>query len=165
MLKHLYFICPTDNIETIIENTFSNTNYYLSSLGNTINFDQGFIEEVNAQIRAKGISEITFILSDTNRIILDLYSLEEKKSMENIDKFFSNQRKNKEDKAISEHEAVFHSQLIATYLYSKIRELQLAMSESSYNHLKVNAQVYNRQMNMFTKIKNSTACYSSFSIN
>jgi len=165
VLKHLYFICPTDNLETIIENTFSNTNYYLSSLGNTINFDQGFIEEVNAQIRAKGISEITFILFDTNRIILDLYALEEKKSMENIDKFFSNEHKNKEDKTISEQQGVYYSQLIATYLYSKIRELQLAMSESSHKHLKINGQVYNRKMNIFTEIKNRTACYSSFSLN
>ena len=63
MGKHLYFVCPTDNLETVIENHFQNKNYFLSSLGNSLGFSFEVVEEINSLIENKGITEINFVLA------------------------------------------------------------------------------------------------------
>ncbi|WP_281615744.1 hypothetical protein [Flammeovirga sp. SubArs3] len=71
MQKHLYFVCPTDHLETIIEATFKEENYYYSSLGNSVSFEKDIISEINDVIETNNIKEVTFILSNTNKLILD----------------------------------------------------------------------------------------------
>ena len=46
MLKHLYFICPTDFLEGVIENVFKQINYYYTSLGNSITFDKDSVKQL-----------------------------------------------------------------------------------------------------------------------
>ena len=69
MLKHLYFTCPTDHLETVISESFDQENYFLSSLGNSVSFSSEFVNEVSSFIKAHSINKITFILSENNRII------------------------------------------------------------------------------------------------
>ena len=72
MSRHLYFVCPTDNLEKLIEEKYPQENYYLTSLGNSIKFSNDFIVEINGLIEAKGIEKVTFVLSKNNHFILDL---------------------------------------------------------------------------------------------
>lgn len=55
MQKHLYFICPTDHLETVINNTFKQENYYCNSLGNSIKFDSEMVGQINVLIETKNI--------------------------------------------------------------------------------------------------------------
>ena len=71
MLKHLYFTCPTDHLETTINKSFEHENYFLSTLGNSVSFSSEFVNEISSFIKANSINKITFILSDNNRIIRD----------------------------------------------------------------------------------------------
>mgnify|MGYP004137638051 CR=1 FL=1 len=74
MRKHLYFVCPTDHLETVINDHCYQENYYLTSLGNSVSFNSEFIGEINSLIEANRITEITFILSDnTSAILVQLY--------------------------------------------------------------------------------------------
>ncbi len=67
MQKHLYFICPTDYLETVIEASFLEENYFLTSLGNSLRLDSETLGEINGFIESKNINEITFVLSEDNR--------------------------------------------------------------------------------------------------
>ena len=77
MFNKLYFICPTDNIESIINSKLNDNNFYITSLANSITFNYDFIKELHSIIESKKISEITFVLSDDNKLIND--ALENKK--------------------------------------------------------------------------------------
>ena len=71
MFNKLYFICPTDNIESIINSKLNDNNFYITSLANSITFNYDFIKELLSFIEAKKISEIAFVLSDDNKLIKD----------------------------------------------------------------------------------------------
>ena len=71
MFNKLYFICPTDNIESIINSKLNDNNFYITSLANSITFNYDFIKELLSFIEAKKISEIAFVLSDDNKLIND----------------------------------------------------------------------------------------------
>ena len=64
--KHLYFICPTDYLEPVIDATFNQENYYMTSLGNDLDLNDEFVGEINGFIETKNIKEITFVLSKDN---------------------------------------------------------------------------------------------------
>lgn len=67
MSRNLYFICPTDFLETAINGTFFQENFFLTSLGNNFSFDLETIGEINGFIETKRIEKITFVLSKDNR--------------------------------------------------------------------------------------------------
>ena len=71
MFNKLYFICPTDNIESIINSKLNDNNFYITSLANSITFNYDFIKELHSIIESKKISEITFVLSDDHKLIND----------------------------------------------------------------------------------------------
>ncbi len=71
MRKHLYFICPTDRLEAVINARFKQENYYWTSLGNSVSFDNERVGEINALMETKSITGITFVLSDDNCMFLD----------------------------------------------------------------------------------------------
>ena len=81
MFNKLYFICPTDNIESIINSKLNDNNFYITSLANSITFNYDFIKELLSIIESKKISEITFVLSDDNKLINDAL---ENKQFKNI---------------------------------------------------------------------------------
>ena len=51
MSNNLYFICPTDNLESIINSTFNEEKYYVTSLANSITFNHQFIKLTSNIIR------------------------------------------------------------------------------------------------------------------
>ena len=64
MKKCLYFICPTDCLESTIQSTFHQENFFYSSLGNSVNFNECELNQAKQLICDKGIREISFILAD-----------------------------------------------------------------------------------------------------
>ena len=74
MQKHLFFICPTDALEGLINRAYKEENYFLSSLANSINFSEAVSETINALIETKCITEISFVLSTNNALFLDALS-------------------------------------------------------------------------------------------
>ena len=84
MQKNLYFLCPSENLEAVIEKSFPQENYFLSSLGNSISFSDDFILDINSLIESKGIGKITFILSNNNRFILDAMKNQEFNILKNL---------------------------------------------------------------------------------
>ena len=51
MQKRLFFICPTDNLEKAINFKFKQENYFLTSLGNSFEFNKDDVKEINTHIK------------------------------------------------------------------------------------------------------------------
>ncbi|WP_425075632.1 hypothetical protein [Psychroserpens sp. S379A] len=71
MSKNLFFLCPTDCLESVINNAFKNENYFYTSLGNSVTSDIKTVEHIKKLIIKYNIDNLYFVLSDHNQIILD----------------------------------------------------------------------------------------------
>jgi len=89
MKQCLYFICPTDYLETIIERTFDQENYFYSSLGNSVIFTKDELSEIKKLICSKGIREISFVLADDNPIVLDALANQNFSDIRGLKKFYN----------------------------------------------------------------------------
>jgi len=152
MRKHLYFICPTDHLETVIGNNFQQENYYLTSLGNSVTFNPTLIEEVNSLLESKRITEITFVLSDNNRFILDALKIQSFNDVRGLKNFYDIISEQKNHKEVLWQKFNVRIPIISYYLNLKIKELQLQLNNWLTDSVKVNAKIYNRQQNTFNEI-------------
>ena len=84
MQKHLFFVCPTDNLESVINFKFKHENYFLTSLGNSFEFNKDNVNEINIdlqpyllnllrntflKIENENIKNIRFIVSSSENLI------------------------------------------------------------------------------------------------
>ena len=138
MHKHLYFVCPSDNLESLIDKKFPQENYFLSSLGSSISFNSDFIEEVNALIESKGIEKITFVLSDDNKFVHDGIKNQNFSNINDLRKLYKN---------ISEHKRLTTKvylekntqKLITSHLLKqKINEMNMNLSEWLSSKVNIN---------------------------
>ena len=155
MHKHLYFVCPSDNLESLIDKKFPHENYFMSSLGNSISFSKEIIEEVNALIETKGIEKISFILSEDNKLVLDGIRKQNFKNIKDLRRLYKN---------ISDHKRlttkVYLEQntqkLITIYLLNqKINEMNLNLSKWLSSKVNVDAKIYSRNNNSFIGVPNN----------
>ena len=68
MFNKLYFICPTDNIESIINSKLNDNNFYIA---NSISFNYDFIKELLSIIESKKISDEIIALKIKKKMIQD----------------------------------------------------------------------------------------------
>jgi len=71
MNRRLYMICPTDHLESVINDRFNGPMFFYTSLGNTVAFTEKALGQIAELIEEKSIKEITFILSEDNNILQD----------------------------------------------------------------------------------------------
>ena len=165
MHRHLYFICPTDYIETVINNHFPQENYYLTSLGNSVNFNPRFVEEIDLLIETKQISEITFVLSDNNKLVQDALKNQDFKNVKGLKSFYDAIiEQQKRTKAVWQASDIQIS-IISYYLDLKIRELQTQLSNRFIDGVKISAKIYYKQKNVFNEIYPGIFSLNHFNLN
>ncbi|KXX69957.1 hypothetical protein [Flammeovirga sp. SJP92] len=152
MRKHLYFICPTDHLEPVIESTFHEENYFCSSLGNSISFDHMMMEEINQLIETKNIREITFVLSDSNKLFKEALNNQVHKAGNSLEEFFHDIKNQKKLTSVIWKKSDLQLPVLSLYLDRRIRELQSQISFWFEDKVKINAKVYNRQKKVFKDI-------------
>ena len=164
MFNKLYFICPTDNIESIINSKLNDNNFYITSLANSIIFNYDFIKELHSIIESKKISEITFVLSDDNKLISDALENKEYKNIRSLYhlnlKILSQKNFFKKKSTISE----IRLDIISYLLNQKKIELK-NITDSLGLKLDINAIVYNKDVNEFTKVKSKLLNLEFFNLN
>lgn len=96
MCNKLYFICPTDNLESIINSTFNYKNYYLTSLANSFTFNIEFKKEICSIIESRKINDITFILSDNNKFLTDALGDRNFEKIRGLNSFYHSISKHKD---------------------------------------------------------------------
>lgn len=151
MQKHLFFVCPTDHLEAIINDKFREENYYLTALGNSVAFNTNLITEINALIARKNITEITFVLSDNNQILLDALRHQNFAGVRGLDHFYYEITKQKRLTERIWQKCNLPISVLSYYLNLKIKELTPLLN-NGVDQINVNASVYNRKRKIFRAI-------------
>ncbi len=165
MYRQLFFICPTDNLETLVNKTFKQENYFFTSLGNSMVFDIVVVGHIKDLIINKNIQEITFILSDDNLILSsnkrsqDILKI---KRLANFNNQIVKQQSYSESLWLSRNNK---SLILSYHLRNKIRELHQGLNSLFIKQLKINAKIYNREKNVFKDIPIDLICLESFNLN
>lgn len=165
MQKHLFFICPTDHLEIIINDTFKHENYYVTSLGNSISFNANKVEEINALIESKGINEISFVLSDNNCIVVDALEKQNFASINGLSNLYHQIIRQKERTRIIWQTQNIQTSVFSYYLTTKVDELAPQLNKWFINYLKINAKIYNRQKNVFHEVFSDLIYNQNFILN
>lgn len=165
MQKHFYFICPTDHIEPVINDTFKQENYYFTSLGNSIVFDSDVVEYLNELLQARNIRNISFVLSDNNRIVSDALEQKDYSRITGLNGFYD-QIARQRDHSEEVWQTYNRQLLILSYhLNSKIKELRQELECLSIDPPEINGKIYNRHEKVFSTIYSDLICRDHISVN
>jgi len=164
MQNNLFLVCPTDNLEPVINTKFSNENYFYTSLGNTFSQDNRILDNLSELIKTKQIGNIFFILSSKNKIILDALDLQLFKNVTGLEQLYN---KIEEQKGCSKfwNNNQFQNLLFSYYLNHKINELSYNLNDSLCQPLTIKGQIYNEQHNKFYPIYSNLICKEKFHFN
>ena len=154
MHKHLYFVCPSDNLEGLIDKKFPQENYFLSSLGNSLSLSKDIMQEVSALIELKGIDKITFILSDDNKLIFDGLRNQNFDNINVLKKLYNNISNYK--KLTSKVYGEENIQILVTsnLLNEKIKEIKLSLCDWLSSKVNIDAKIYFRKSDEFKGFPN-----------
>ena len=153
MQKNLYFLCPSDNLEAVIEKRYPQENYFLSSLGNSISFSDDFILDINSLLESKGIGKITFILSNNNRFILDAMKNQEFKYIKELKEYYKTIEERKVLTIKSYKNKNFTSLITSHILKTKINELNSNLFDWIRNKISIEGKIYDPTKDMFFDVR------------
>lgn len=163
--KRLCFICPTDHLESIINKSFQYKNYYYTSLGNSVVFNNATLNQIENLILTHNIKEISFILSNTNSIVLDALGNQSFSEIRGLDNCYHEIIKQKKYSDIFLHEYNREFYLLSHYLNKKIKELQLKLNNLIIDQAKIDGKIYNKQEGIFDSIYTNLISDEYFSLN
>lgn len=158
MQEQLFFICPTDYLEPIIDNTFKRKNHYFTSLGNSMVFDNAMLDQLDVLLRARDIGRIYFVLSYDNSIVSDALGNEMLSDIIGLNDFYfqiANQ-KEKADNLWQAHDSRFL--MLSYHLNNKIRELSAVLKRLSVDPVKIKGKIYHKEEAMFRNIYSDLVC-------
>ena len=165
MQRHLYFICPTDYLETIINDTFISDNYYLTSLGNSMTFSRSTIEQLKLLIASKRINNISFILADNNQIVTNVLA---KQSVDLVHDLhaFQHEITSQEKRAVKMWQMQnYQIPVLSYYLTLKVDQLKYQLSNSTLNQVEIDAKIYYRDQDIFNEVSSDLVYHQQFSLN
>ena len=165
MQKHLYFICPTDHLEKVIDNTFNQEHYYFTSLGNSVIFDSNRIGWLSELLTTKNIHEISFVISDDNRIVLDAMKTQDYSGITGLNNFYNYILKQEEYADVLWQTSNRQFLVLSYHLNKKIKELRLGLKYKYAEELKIDGKIYNREEMNFRGIYSELVCKESFGLN
>ncbi|WP_298426267.1 hypothetical protein [uncultured Kordia sp.] len=165
MNKTLFLLCPTDCLETAVNDAYENENYFYTSLGNSFAADNSTLKSIKELILKHDIKNIYFVLSNDNKIILDALERQSFSEIIGLENFYSEIIKQKEDSEIMWLTTNNKDLIISYFLNHKIKELQLELGNLSLNSIKVRGKIYDINNTYFKNIYSSLICLKSHCLN
>jgi len=165
MKNHLYFICPTDFLEAVINKTFKQENYFLTSLGNSMSFDIIALGQIKELIVKKNILEITFILSDDNQVLSGNLKNKSKLNFDWLNGINHQIITQKKTSQIVWSTKINPSLIVSYHLHNKIKELRQGLGSLFIDQLRISGKIYNREQNSFDDIFSDLFCIKHFNLN
>lgn len=165
MQKCLYLLCPTDCLETVINNTFRREHYFYTSLGNSVVFNNDSIKEIKTVINKHRIDELCFVLSNNNHFVLDALANNDYSNIKGLNSLY------KEIKIKKKHSNSFwetdynHFSIFSYYLNSKIQELQRELGSLLNKRVKIKAKIYDRNQHKFKNVYSNLLCIEAYHLN
>lgn len=142
MKRKLYFICPTDHLESIINNKFPEENFFYTSLVNSVNFNLKNTLEISRLVNSKEISEINFVLSINNVFVEDALNKQLFNGTRGLKKFYNSVRDNTEFVKSIWYSNDVRIPIISNYLNSQIRQFSNQIYIENGNKIMLNGQIY-----------------------
>jgi len=152
MKSRLYFSCPTDYLETIIERNFDQENYFYSSLGNSVVFTEDELSEVKKLICSKGIREICFVLADDNRIVLDGLANQNFSEIRGLKNFYDQVLQQKKQLEMSWQIQNPQFLILSAFINKKIEKLKDGLSDLMIGEIMISGKIYSKEDHMFEDI-------------
>jgi len=163
MHRHLYFICPSDHIESLINQTFRHDNYFLSSLGNSMVIDANLVEEIMAWMDIKSIREITFVLSSDNQIIHDAIKQYDFCNVKRLHNYYNEIFQVKMRLKGLWHMDKEEMPVLSYFLKTKVHALQTILS--GLNQIDINGKIYCSSTGTFNELDSRIFMRGCLSLN
>jgi len=165
MKNTLHFICPTDYLEPIISNKFRGKNYYFTSLGNSVSFNNKVICHIKHLINEKNVNNINFVLSDGNNVVLDAMEDQDYSNIRGLDIFYKEiiTKREQSEKLWKTLDPDFL--LLSYHLNSQISELSIKLNGSKVSPVNITGKIYKRRERTFSDIYSNLIDISRCSLN
>lgn len=144
MQKRLYFVCPTDGLEPMINKKYRGSNYYYTSLGNSVIFNCNTVGQIKRLIRKYNIKEIIFVLSNDNTILLDALGKQEHSDITRLAAFYKEVITRNTYPMVLWHIHKNQISIAVSHLKNKIRELELELNKGGTSEIKIEGKIFNR---------------------
>jgi len=127
-------------------------------------FDEDVIREIKWLLIRKQIDEVSFVLSEDNRLVLDALGNRDFSILSGVQCFYEEVVKKKENSALwCIHNRPF---LISSYyLNTKMRALELHLKDNDFCQLEINARIYRRDQRTFRAVFPHSMLSDSFTLN
>lgn len=165
MNKHLYMICPTEHLESLINNRFEGQKYFYTSLGMTYSLDKLTVEQIAMLIKKQYIDRVTLILSEDNAIVLDALSSQNFVSITGLKASYERLQEQKKKALGVWPTHIQHAMFLSYYLNYKINELQNSLQEFGIDSLKIDGKLYSRAYDSFRNIFSDLVCFNPNQLN
>lgn len=165
MKSHLYFICPTDQLESVIDNNFKQENYYITSLGNSIAFDLDMMCVVNDLILLNNIQAISFVLAQDNPVLLNQTKRPDNPEINGLDDLYQQISYQRQCAEVVWQNGDNHFLTLSYYLNEKIKELKMELNIAFQDSLSINGKIYDRGKKSFNDVYSNLICDRSISLN
>ena len=165
MNASLFFLCPTDCLESIVNKKYIGENYFYNSLGNTLTLDSITLESIIRLVCRHNIRNIYLVLSEQNKIAVDVMEGQTFPKIRGLQNFNNsiNQSKKQSELFWKTSEPVFSS--LSYYLNQKIRQLQLNLSYVLSQSVNLEGKIYIKSQNKFVDIYPDVVCLRDYSLN
>jgi hypothetical protein len=158
MKSCLYFICPTDCLESIIESKFHHENYFYGSLGNSLTFTQNELNQIKELICSKGIREIYFVLSDDNQIVSDAIGNQDFSDIRGLENFYNQVQLQKEHLEMSWQIQNPQFLILSSFLNTKIEKLKDGLSDLMIGEIAIVGKIFSKEEHQFKDIYSDLIC-------
>ena len=146
----LYFICPTDNIEPIINYRSNSTNYFYTSLGNSFSDNTGLI--IRDLIIQKSIQKRKIILKLNNKIIADSLFKQNYISYGLLENHYQQIKKFECLKNQSIQNSSYKKIVTSKIINYKITELKNQLNKIGISNVKICGEIFDSYNKTFNKI-------------
>ncbi len=165
MQRRLFFICPTDCLESIINRTFGYNQCYYTSIGNSVVFDEDTTAQIERLIIKHNIQDIFFVLSNTNPIIRDALEDQHFHGIRGLDHIYTSISKQKNYSEILWQNNSALSTILSHHLNKKIKELRIQLGRLRLRQIRISGMIYNQNDNVFDDIYSDLIFKDYFSLN
>ncbi len=147
----LYFICPTDFLESVIDNNrITDLNYFYTSLGNSVSFTDAKINTLKKIIKRNEITKISFILANDNPILKDALQFQKHSNIKGLRAFYAKIIANHSNSLI--HKKSNISNWLPLFLQDKINELEDQLRKQSIYDIEIEGKIFIRETNHFSSV-------------
>lgn len=161
----LFFLCPTDCLESIVNKVYKGKNFICTSLGNTLTFDSKTLEYIKGLVYEQNIKNIYFVLSEQNKMVVDAMEGQTFSQVRGLQNFNQAIRFYKKQSNLFWNTTDLVFLTLSYYLNQKIMQLQLNLSTELYQSVNIKGKVYIKSKNTFVDIYPNLVCLTEYNLN